>query len=173
MGGRWGVKNGRGLGDQGVTGAPGASQPESAEPRLRALLVVGARQVGVLWAAASLAEFVPEVLKGAFDVVTAHWNNAEQLERAYAMNLDLILIELNSQTLYGHNLIVAIRGRPELARVPILILSGHNAQLPGGQALRQLLSSLPDFPHDFLETPPLMDELLGRALALARARRGT
>jgi signal transduction histidine kinase len=110
-----------------------------------------------------MLRLVDGLLSEDFNVVTAS-DAPTALEKATQPGLDLIITDIMMPGMSGEQLIAAIRRRPELGNIPILILSAK-----ANDALRARL--LREGVQDYVVKPLSGEELRARALNLAQVKR--
>lgn len=110
-----------------------------------------------------LRAFVAATLAPHYRVVTAADGHAG-LAQAQAVRPDLVLTDLMMPGMGGDGLLAALRASPELAEVPVLLLSAHADE---GMRVRLLAAGA----QDYLTKPFLPAELLARVGNLVRAKR--
>lgn len=110
-----------------------------------------------------MRDFIAGILAADYNVVSA--SDGEQgLERALEMQPDLIVTDVMMPRMSGDQLVAALRARPELALVPVLLLTAKS-----DDALRVKL--LREGAQDYLTKPFLEQELRARAGNLIAVKR--
>jgi DNA-binding response OmpR family regulator len=99
-----------------------------------------------------------------FEVLTAT-NGHEGLETAAKYRPDLIILDLNLPDLYGEDVCKSIRQTSSIENVPVLILTGKNAE---GLPARCLDGGA----DDYLSKPFDVQEIMARSRALLRRSHG-
>jgi signal transduction histidine kinase len=110
-----------------------------------------------------MRDFIASGLRARFDVVTAA-DGLEGLERATRLRPDLVVTDLMMPGLTGDRLVAEMRRRPELADVPVVLLSAK-----GDEAQRSKL--LGEGCQDYLTKPFAQRELLVRVENWATVKR--
>jgi PAS domain S-box-containing protein len=110
-----------------------------------------------------MSTFIAEALRPRYRVACA-FDGQEGLERAMALQPDLILCDVLMPRLSGDLLILEARRRPALANVPIVMLT-----MKGDEALHVRL--LKNGAQDCLDKPFGVDELLARVAGLISERK--
>lgn len=110
-----------------------------------------------------MRDFIAGILAHDYNVVSA--SDGEQgLERALEMQPDLVVTDVMMPRMSGDQLVAALRARPELALVPVLLLTAKT-----DDALRVKL--LREGAQDYLNKPFLEQELRARAGNLIAVKR--
>ncbi len=107
--------------------------------------------------------FLAETLSVDYRVDTA-FDGAEGLDKARRVRPDLILTDIMMPGLTGDRLIRELRRRPELAEVPIIVLSAR-----ADEALR--IELLRDGAQDYITKPCAREELLARVRTFIELQR--
>jgi len=107
--------------------------------------------------------YVAAALRSHYRVASA-FDGEEGLEKALALQPDLILSDIMMPRLAGDRMVAALRRRPQMQDVPILVLTAK-----ADDELRVKL--LQDGVQDYLGKPFSTDELLARVGALLAVRR--
>jgi len=110
-----------------------------------------------------MSRFVAEVLARDFRVSTAR-DGEEALQKAEALRPDLVVTDVMMPRLGGEALVAALRERPALAQVPILVLTAREDD-------RLRVRLLAGGAQDFVVKPFLAEELRVRARNLAAVKR--
>ncbi|MGV3721689.1 MAG: ATP-binding protein [Actinomycetota bacterium] len=111
-----------------------------------------------------LRGFIAETLEGALRVVTAT-DGEEGLERALAVRPDLIVTDVMMPRMTGEQLLGAVRKRPELEGVPVVVLTAKS-----DEQLRTRL--LQEGAQDYVTKPFSANELRVRVHNLVSLKRG-
>ena len=98
--------------------------------------------------------FVAKILAMKYRVETA-FDGREGLDKALALQPNVIVSDVMMPRLTGEQLVRAVRSRPELAAVPIVLLTARADEA-------SLIKSLQDGAQDYLSKPFLPEELLAR-----------
>ncbi|OGT89922.1 MAG: hypothetical protein A2286_06380 [Gammaproteobacteria bacterium RIFOXYA12_FULL_61_12] len=109
--------------------------------------------------------FIAGVLRPGYSVATA-FDGQEGLEKALALRPDLILADVMMPRMSGDQMALALRRRPEMADVPILMLT---AKADRELRLRLLKAGV----REYLIKPFNAEELLARIGGLVKERRRT
>ncbi|WP_205754910.1 EAL domain-containing protein [Azoarcus sp. DD4] len=112
---------------------------------------------------AEMRRFIAEVLGDDYHVVTAA-DGAEALTAALAAPPDLLVTDLMMPRLDGEALVAELRAHPQLARLPVLVLSAR-----GDEALR--LKLLAEAVQDYVTKPFSPHELRARVRNLVTMKR--
>jgi signal transduction histidine kinase len=110
-----------------------------------------------------MSRFVAEVLARDFRVATAR-DGEEALQKADALQPDLVVTDVMMPRLGGEGLVAALRERPALAQVPILVLTAREDD-------RLRVRLLAGGAQDFVVKPFPAEELRVRARNLAAVKR--
>jgi signal transduction histidine kinase len=110
-----------------------------------------------------MRQFVAETLQAEFDVVTA-CDGQEGLERAGACRPDLIVSDIMMPRLSGDRMLAELRRHPDLASVPVVLLTAK-----ADEAVR--LDLLRAGAQDYLLKPFSAQELIARTRNFALLRR--
>jgi len=114
---------------------------------------------------ADMNAFIARVLHPRYRVVRA-FDGREGLDKALALKPDLILTDVMMPAMSGDEMVLALRQRPEMADVPIVMLT---ARADDDLRLRMLKVGV----QDYLNKPFGVEELLARVGSLADSRRRT
>ena len=164
-----------GLPLRGPEGDPLAEAPASVAPEVPELLTRAPAESGAANPAPDaprvlvvedhpdMRAFLADALASAYRVETAR-DGREGLERALADPPDLILSDVMMPGMSGDRLVEALRGRPELDNVPVVLLTAK-----ADEALRVRMLRLGV--ADYLFKPFSLEELLARVEALVEERR--
>jgi len=106
--------------------------------------------------------FIVDILSGEFETSSA-FNGKEGIEKALALQPDLILTDMMMPEATGEELVRALRKHPELAETPIILLTAK-----ADDELR--IKLLREGAQDYLMKPFYPPELLARAANLITAR---
>ena len=82
-------------------------------------------------------------------------NGAEALEEAQRQPPDLVITDIEMPVLSGFDVVAQFRSQPELAGIPVIVVSGHND-------VRDRIAGFDLGADDFLPKPVHVDELLAR-----------
>jgi diguanylate cyclase (GGDEF)-like protein len=82
-------------------------------------------------------------------------NGAEALEEAQRQPPDLVITDIEMPVLSGFDVVAQFRSQPELAGIPVIVVSGHND-------IRDRIAGFDLGADDFLPKPVHVDELLAR-----------
>lgn len=111
----------------------------------------------------SVTELISDALDVEFRVVSAS-DGREGLDRAVELKPDLIIADLGLPGMSGEEMIDAIRRRPELDRIPIVVLSGNTNASLRVKLLREGV-------QDYVTKPVAVEELLARTRNQAMIKR--
>jgi len=114
---------------------------------------------------ADMGEFIAGALRPRYRVARAV-DGREGLDMALALHPDLILADVMMPEMSGDEMVAALRGRPAMAGVPIVMLTAK-----ADDALRLRLLKLGV--QDYLGKPFAVEELLARVDGLVSSRRRT
>ena len=143
-----------------------ALAPAPAAAPVPAPAVAGAARVLVVEDNPAMNQFLVETLAPQYQVESA-FDGAEGLAKARRERPDLVLTDIMMPVLSGDRMIREMRRRPELADVPIIVMSAR-----ADDALR--LELLRDGAQDYVTKPCTREELLARVrtfIELERRRR--
>lgn len=112
---------------------------------------------------ADMRRLVEVVLRTRFEVASAS-DGLEALELAEVVRPDLVVTDVVMPRLGGDGLVAALRERPHLAHIPVLVLSGKSDAAAKVRLLRAGA-------QDFLAKPFAPEELLARATNLVQTQR--
>jgi PAS domain S-box-containing protein len=134
--------------------APAAVMDESQSVGLPLILVVEDN--------ADMNEFICATLRPHYQVASAK-DGREGLNRVLEMHPDLVIADLMMPVMGGYEMVLALRGHPDLADMPIVMLT---AKADEKLRVRLLLAGV----QDYLNKPFSADELLARVDGLVAAR---
>jgi signal transduction histidine kinase len=123
----------------------------------------GAASVLIVEDNPEMSAFIAELLAPDYSVVIAS-NGREGLARALSNRPDLIVTDLMMPDMSGDELVRAVRSRPELRGVPIMLLSAKADEETTVKLLR-------DGADDYLKKPVAVDELRARVGNLVNVKR--
>lgn len=93
------------------------------------------RHVLIVDDAATVRQYHRQVLEAAGYAVSEAANGLEGLEKALQGPVDLMLVDVNMPRMDGYSLLAELRGRPELAAVPVIIITTEPLERHEDQAI--------------------------------------
>jgi signal transduction histidine kinase len=146
-----------------IEGSRPVTRPAAAAPAGAAAAATGVPRVLVVEDNLEMNAFVADALRPDYAVATA-FDGAEGLAEARRQRPDVILTDIMMPGMSGDRMIRELRRQPELADVPILVLSAR-----ADEALR--IELLREGAQDYITKPCAREELLARVRTFVELQR--